>query len=150
MLLTYQCPCKPRQSLRRKSGGFTLIEMMAVMVLIALLSAVVLPSFQRWFDGLDSRVQATELASRLQRLYSRTALLGQDFVLTTKTAASLLADRNAAFLLPTGWAMADDTSIVFSGTGVCAPATLKLHSGSVRLKLNVAEATCEVSIDRGG
>ncbi|MFM9922031.1 prepilin-type N-terminal cleavage/methylation domain-containing protein [Variovorax sp. H27-G14] len=138
------------QGWRTRSGGFTLIEMMAVMVLIALLSAVVLPSFQRWFDGLDSRVQATELASRLQRLYSRTALLGQGFVLTKKSAGEPLADRNAAFLLPSGWSMADDTAIVFSGAGVCAPAVLKLRSSASQVTLRVAEATCEVSIERGG
>ena len=126
-----------------------MIEMMAVLVLFAALSAIVLPSFQRWFDGLDNRVQSTEIAVRLQRLYSRTALLSQAFVLTPQSAASLLADGQVAFALPDGWHLADDSALAFSATGFCLPATLELRSRSATLVLRVAEGSCDVSVERG-
>jgi Tfp pilus assembly protein FimT len=123
--------------------------MMAVLVLFALLSAVVLPSFARWFDGLDARVQATELASRLQRLYSRTALLSQDFVLTPKTSVDHLADGEPALALPKGWRLAEDTRITFSATGLCAPASLALLAPDARVTLHVGEGSCDVRLERG-
>lgn len=122
---------------------------MAVLVLFAMLSAIVLPSFQRWFDGLDDRVQSTELASRLQRLYSRTALLSQAFVLTPETAAHPLADGQPALALPDGWRLADGSTLTFSAAGFCAPAALELRSRSTTLTLRVGEGSCDVSIERG-
>ena len=129
--------------------GFTLIEMMAVLVLFAMLSAIVLPSFQRWFDGLDDRVQSTELASRLQRLHARTALLSQAFVLTPETAAHPLADGQPALALPAGWRLAEGSRLTFSAAGFCAPAALELRSRSTTLTLRVGEGSCDVSIERG-
>lgn len=134
----------------RRPRGFTLIEMMAVLVLFAMLSAIVLPAFERWFGGLDARVQSTELAVRLQRLYSRTALMSRDFVLTPQSAAEPLADGEPAFALPEGWQLDEGTALAFSATGFCAPATLGLHSRGMRLQLRVAPGSCEVSIERGG
>ena len=138
-----------RARCRTRRQGFTLIEMMAVLVLFAMLSAIVLPSFQRWFDGLDDRVQSTELASRLQRLHARTALLSQAFVLTPETAAHPLADGQPAFALPAGWRLADGSALPFSAAGLCAPAALELRSRTASLVLRVGEGSCGVSIERG-
>ena len=41
--------------------------MMAVLVLLALLSAVVLPNFERWFNNTEERAKAAELATILQK-----------------------------------------------------------------------------------
>jgi prepilin-type N-terminal cleavage/methylation domain-containing protein len=133
----------------RAARGFTLIEMMAVLVLFALLSAIVLPSFQRWYDGLDARVQSNEMAVRLQRLYARTALLSQDFILTAQSARQPLGDGEAAFALPDGWRLADDSALALSATGFCAPASLSLRSRSATLVLHVSEGSCEVRVERG-
>ena len=42
--------------------------MMAVLVLLALLSAVVLPNFERWFNNTEERAKAAELATILQKV----------------------------------------------------------------------------------
>ena len=42
--------------------------MMAVLVLLALLSAVVLPNFERWFNNTEERAKAAELATILQKI----------------------------------------------------------------------------------
>lgn len=138
---------EPEADVRQR--GFTLIEMLAVLVLFGMLSAIVLPPFQRWFDGLDARVRATEIAVQLQRLQARTALLATDFVLTPQSAAEALTDGQPAFALPDGWRLAEDTALVFSATGFCAPAALRLQSGSARLLLHVAAGSCDVRIERG-
>ena len=80
--------------------GFTLIEMMAVLVLFGLLTAVVLPNFERWFSNTERRVSASELAVRLQKLHARAALLGQNFELNAATASEKLADGQPALNLP--------------------------------------------------
>ena len=86
--------------------GFTLIEMMAVLVLFGLLTAVVLPNFERWFSNTERRVSASELAVRLQKLHARAALLGQNFELNAATASEKLADGQPALDLPPGWSFA--------------------------------------------
>ena len=150
MLGNDMLPASGQRARRRpRRQGFTLIEMMAVLVLFAMLSAIVLPSFQRWFDGLDDRVQSTELASRLQRLHARTALLSQAFLLTPETAARPLADGQPAFALPDGWRLADGSALTFSSAGFCAPAALELRSRSTSLMLRVSEGSCEVGVERG-
>ena len=98
--------------------GFTLIEMMAVLVLFGLLTAVVLPNFERWFSNTERRVSASELAVRLQKLYARAALLGQNFELNAATASEKLADGQAALVLPADWA-----------TGLCSDCNCLTRSG---------------------
>lgn len=138
-----------RCSLRtRRCDGFTLIEMMAVMVLIGMLAALVMPSMQRWFAGLDTRVESADMASRLRRLYARTALLSQDFVLTPETAGMALSDGAAALALPAGWTLAAGQALTLRSSGICAPGSLTLRSPAATLVLRIASPDCDVRVER--
>lgn len=138
-----------RRADRSRANGFTLIEMMAVMVIIGLMSAVVLPSFQRWFDGLDGRVQSTELAARLQRLIARAALLGQTFDVTRASASEKMADGQTVLTVPEGWQIAESETLRINGSGVCSPGRLKFETPRGPVVLSVAAGGCDVTIQRG-
>ena len=86
-----------------KHAGFTLLEMLVVMALIALLAAVVVPSFSRWFDQSVRRSEAADALGQVRQLRDRSILMGLDFDLNPATAAQLLPDNRAAVVLPTGW-----------------------------------------------
>jgi len=131
--------------LRKRLTGFTLIEMMAVLVLTALLAGVVLPSFQHWFEGLETRSESTDVSSRLQRLFARTALLGIDLTLNASTVNTTLPDGHAALELPRGWQLAAGASLQFSASGFCKPAQLAMVSPRGRLVFSVDATTCAVS-----
>lgn len=126
--------------------GFTLIEMMAVLVLFALLTAVVLPNFQRWFSNTERRVSASELAVRLQKLYARAALLGQNFELNATTASNKLADGQPALDLPAGWSFADGQSLSIRASGLCQAASIPFASATQTVVLEVNTDNCEIAI----
>lgn len=48
------------------SRGFTLLEMMVVMVLLGLLTTMVLPSMQRWHDSVQTRSRVAAVVEALQ------------------------------------------------------------------------------------
>lgn len=58
----------------RRSGGFTLIEVMIVVAIVAILSAIAYPSYQesiRKSKRADARAQLMEAAAYMQRFYSQ-------------------------------------------------------------------------------
>lgn len=126
--------------------GFTLIEMMAVLVLFGLLTAVVLPNFERWFSNTERRVSASELAVRLQKLYARAALLGQNFELNAATASEKLADGQPALDLPAGWSFAEGQSLSIRASGLCQAASIQFASAAQTLVLDVKPDNCEIAI----
>lgn len=131
---------------QRLARGFTLIEMMAVLVLFGLLTAVVLPNFQRWFDSTQQRVAAGELAIRVQKLLARSALLGQSLELNAVSARLPLSDGDPALPLPDGWGVAEGSTIAIRASGLCRGAALELESSSQRMVVDIAANTCAVSV----
>ena len=60
-------------AVRRKGGGFTLIEVVIVMAIIAILSAVAFPSYTAYVargKRADARGQLTQAAQFMQRFYA--------------------------------------------------------------------------------
>jgi len=135
-----------QQRAPRSCSGFTLIEMMAVLVLFGLLTAVVAPNFERWFTSTQQRVGASELAVRMQQLHARAALLGQNFVLDATTAKLLLADGRPALELPPGWSLEGGQSLIVRASGLCRAATVEFASATQFVALDIGEGNCEVSI----
>ena len=63
-----------RNVLPRRLAGFTLIEVMIVVAIVAILSAIAFPSYQesvRKSKRADARTQLLEVAQFMQRFYSQ-------------------------------------------------------------------------------
>jgi general secretion pathway protein H len=56
----------PRQALRRPAPGFTLIELVVVLAILAAVAALVLPAVGRGLDGLRVRREADRVAGLLR------------------------------------------------------------------------------------
>jgi prepilin-type N-terminal cleavage/methylation domain-containing protein len=134
-----------QRSARKADAGFTLIEMMAVLVLFGLLTAVVVPNFERWFSNTERRVSASELAVRLQKLHARAALLGQNVELTATTAPENLADGRPALDLPPGWAFIEGQSLSIRASGLCQAASIQFTSAAQTLAFDRQADNCEIS-----
>lgn len=134
---------------RRPAAGFTLIEMVAVMTLVALMAGVAMPAMQRWFDSISTRAQLSEVSVQFQRLASRAALLSQTVVLSKDTWDEKMSDGEAVLALPEGWSIAGPgtTAVTFFHSGVCDGGTVELLGPQQRrIQLQIARVSCDVSI----
>lgn len=87
----------------RRAPGFTLIEMMVVMVLLGLLTTLALPAMQRWHDGVQARAQTQGVIEALRAAAfaagaNRRSLVmdAASFVSAAEAAAAEAASASAA------------------------------------------------------
>jgi prepilin-type N-terminal cleavage/methylation domain-containing protein len=152
-----------RQPLRhgsRGQRGFTLIEMMVVMVLLALVSALTLPSMQRWHDAVQLRAQLALVVESLRGAMFSAASRRQDVVMdatsfqrpasAATTSAAVVAtnptsNERAKVALPEGWAVERVVDATFMKNGLCRPGMALLRKpGGQRVVVQVSGPACGV------
>lgn len=72
---------------RTSQAGFTLLELLVVLAIVAFVSAIAMPSFQRMAPRVEARAVAQTLAADLRRLRSEALLRGQETRLIVDAAA---------------------------------------------------------------
>ena len=134
---------------RRRNAGFTLIEMIAVMVLVGLLGSIALPAMQRWFDSISARAQLSEVSIQFQQLAARAALLSQTVVINKDSWREKMSDGDAALALPDGWSITSAAPVTFFYSGICDGGNIDLQGPQQRkVRLQIAHASCDVRIVR--
>lgn len=132
---------------QNKYKGFTLVEMMAVLVLLTLLTAVVLPNFERWFSNTEDQAKATDLVVRLQKLYARSVLMGLNLEFNNETFAENLPDGKPAFDMPKGWKLAENQNLKIRSSGTCPKGLLIFESSNKKtVSLEINPENCEILI----
>ncbi len=125
--------------------GFTLIEMMVVVVLMGLVASVALPNFERWFASTQQRVDASRIAMQVQNLLARAAILNQSLDLTSTNVRQLLADGKPALDLPAGWSIRTTDLLAVYGSGYCVPTEINfVSSENQRVGIQVRDQQCNV------
>lgn len=133
----------PIESTRQR--GFTLIEMMVVMVLMGLISAVALPNFERWFSSTQQRVDAARIALQVQNLLARAAVLNQSIDVTSSTVRQILVDGKPALDLPEGWRLGPQDKLSVYGSGYCTPGRMTFVSKSKQqVAIEIRDQQCAV------
>jgi prepilin-type N-terminal cleavage/methylation domain-containing protein len=137
-----------RYYLRKQSSkkrGFTLIEMMVVVVLMGLVASVALPNFERWFASTQQRVDASRIAMQVQNLLARAAILNQSLDLTSTNAKQVLADGKPALDLPAGWTLKAQDVLAIYGSGYCVPAEINFVStANQKVNIKIRDQQCNV------
>jgi prepilin-type N-terminal cleavage/methylation domain-containing protein len=134
-----------------KQKGFTLIEMMVVVVLMGLVAAVALPNFERWFASTQQRVDASRIAMQVQNLLARAAILNQSLDLTSTNVKQILADGKPALDLPAGWTVRAQDLLAVYGSGYCVPAEISFVSNqNQRVNIQVRDQQCNVGFTLQG
>jgi len=142
------------------AGGFTLVELIVVLVIVSLVLAMVGTSISRNISGAEMRVAARKVAASLR--YTRTQAIltktEQVFVLDTEELTYQAAERNPE-TLPEGMkaelntARSELTSetaggIRFYPDGGSTGGNVRLEANGRVYRVNVAWLTGEASIER--
>ncbi len=135
----------PNKLTLQAAKGFTLIEMVVVMVLLGMLAAVALPNFERWFGSTQQRVDASRIVLQVQNLFARAAILNQSVDITSTNLRQLLVDGKPALDLPAGWSLLSQDQLTVYGSGYCVPVEITFVSTqNQRVAVQVKDQQCNV------
>lgn len=133
-----------RRGPRHRFSGFTLLEMMIVMVLLGMIASLTLPAMQRWHDALLARSEVSTVMEALQAaafdagakrqtlmLDSKSFVIaGADRSTSSSNAASVNAEARVQVNLPAGWQVKRSVPAMFGADGLCRPGLVALRSAS--------------------
>ena len=150
-------------AISRYSRGFTLVEMLVVLLLGALLTATVLPAMQRMLEAAQYKSTRDAIVGRLGELGYEAFASGRSLVLTSSdantlsmpapAAAAVARDADSALPqlppypvdLPDGWAIEMVNPIRFAFNGICEGGVLVLRPpGRPPEKLTLVPPLCKV------
>ena len=144
----------------KSRAGFTLVELMVVMVIVALMLALIGTSISRSVSGAEMRTAARKVAASLR--YTRTKAIltksEQVFLLDAETGQYTAADRETASL-PEGLQVELNTArseltsetaggIRFFPDGGSTGGNVRLEANGRIYRVNVAWLTGEASVQR--
>src|ERR1051325_297788 len=122
---------------RRADAGFTLIEVVIALAIVALSLSLVLPRLSGLLDRLTASARRQEFEDALSELGSTARRNGRTIVLQSSDAEKK-AKNGAPIDLPAGWSLAVDRPIIFRYDGMCT-------GGTVVLSFPGGEQRCQLS-----
>lgn len=143
---------------RSKGAGFTLLELVVVVALIALLAVAMPVAFNRVFPAQELRVHAERIAAELRQLHGqalasgqihswRAAADGHSIQTTLRTKPFELPSRITARLAAHSMTDASRAGeITFHGDGSSSGGTLQLQSGNRVFLIMVSPLTGRVRV----
>ena len=131
----------------RRSVGFTLIEMLLVMMIVGLLTSLTAPRIAANLDSYEAASQQREIEDQLRQLPRRVRYSGKVLELPRDLVVPDLGDGGPALRLPDGWALNFSPPLRISPRGACASSSLELVRGEDKswvVYYGISEIGCEL------
>ncbi len=110
-------------SLSRSQHGFTLLELLVVIVLLGLVAGIVAPRFIEMGGRLSQKNNLLEVRQRVNGLP----------ILALRGGQSLRIDSNGSPLtLPDGWRVTSSQPVLYQSNGSCLGGVIEVWNGSLR------------------
>jgi len=126
--------------------GFTLLEMVVVLVLMGIITSLALPGLQKMYDGMASSLSRNELRSVLNTLALDVRAEGKGLLFSNYPADSDLLPR--AFLkriTPLNISLTMEQPLLITPSGFCPlPGVVQVIKGSQRYSLTLRSPDCRV------
>jgi len=133
--------CRPD----RPSRGFTLLELLVVLTVVGLVTALVAPNLGRLVGSMERAVRRDGLVADIAGLSFRAYSLGQGFELSEAGFNVPLRDGNLVLSVPSGWRVQVETPIRFGFNGLCSGGSLSVSSpDGVVEKLRLVPPACQI------
>lgn len=124
----------------RAQGGFTLLELLVVLALVALIAGLVAPVSLRGLDAARERGLASDLEAELAGLPVLAFRSGEALTLDAQQLRARLPD------LPDDWTLSVEPPLRYGSSGMASGAEVSLLApGRAKLRWRVAGLTGEVS-----
>ncbi len=119
--------------------GFTLLELLIVLLVIGLVAGLVMPRLSNIYDGMVTMYEKDDVMAQLNGLHFKVFQYGQVFDLI-----SYPLPQNAPKLLelPQGWTLKTETPIRFRSNGSCSGGHLTLLHGEDNFILKLEPPFC--------
>lgn len=160
-----------RNNSRKCSRGFSLLEVLVVVFIIGLASALIMPNFPQLFDRLKYANERDSLLREINTLAYAAYEANQDMVLTEEalplvangvedvdTVARISAENlemNGNYRttnivpvilnIPEGWSVLIPLPIVYRASGFCTGGEITILAGQLRYEYELTSPYCQIS-----
>ena len=121
-----------------KQRGFTMIELLVVLVILGLTSALVLPKFPAIYERFKGKAEEDKFYQSLSVLSLGAYTQQTELVLDEKTAGKLLD-------LPESWQITIDKPIIYKSNGVCLGGIVGLSVNGIGRDITLNPPYCDPS-----
>ena len=122
--------------------GYTLLELIVVLVIFSLLAGLALPRLTTMYDSLKTAYERDEVIARLGGLGYLAFRQGRGFDLTTYPPETPTTDQ-PALELQVDWQVRTQTHIHFFANGVCNGGLVYLYHQGKSFQVQLAPPFCE-------
>ena len=143
-------------SVGRRAPGFTLIELVVVLVLVGLVAVLALPNVQRLYEGFTRQAEQGRILNQIAGLGREAMLRGQAFAVygsggesgEESSGGRVSGYASYALELPEGWELNLDRPLLVRPNGVCLGATMTLvHRGATAARVELQAPYCRIGAD---
>jgi len=112
-----------RRAEARRAGGFTLLELLLVLMLVALLTGLVAPRMWQWVQGARARAGIDAARAELEALPRRAFAAAQ----------RITVDAARPLPLPESWRLELAAPLVYEANGMTAGGRVRIRAGNALL-----------------